>query len=199
MENMEKKPDTARKILNSAEHLFAQQGYDATCIDQIARAAGVTKGAVYYFFRNKAALFCAVADPGIDYIEQQSDLIMNRTQSNEAIAREIIDLCVDIAYDHHRLIRMMFGSRSADPEIRDMLDQRIRRILACIERILSAGMEAELIRPSNPQTLSHIFAGLIYGSAVLPGCPDRREAARAIYSLMEEGLFLPRTKGENHD
>lgn len=44
-------------ILASAEHLFLDKGVAHTSLDQIARDAGVTRGAVYWHFQNKAHLF----------------------------------------------------------------------------------------------------------------------------------------------
>jgi AcrR family transcriptional regulator len=45
------------KLLKIATHLFAQKGYSATSIDEIATACGVTKAAIYYHFKDKAALY----------------------------------------------------------------------------------------------------------------------------------------------
>src|SRR4051794_17935742 len=53
---------TRRAILTSARHLFATRGYSATAIDDIAREARVTKGAVYHHFDTKEALFRSVYD-----------------------------------------------------------------------------------------------------------------------------------------
>lgn len=44
-------------ILESAERLFLERGVAHTSLDQIARDAGVTRGAVYWHFQNKAHLF----------------------------------------------------------------------------------------------------------------------------------------------
>ncbi|WP_028630783.1 TetR family transcriptional regulator [Metapseudomonas resinovorans] len=44
-------------ILDAAEHLFLENGVAHTSLEQIARAAGVTRGAVYWHFQNKAHLF----------------------------------------------------------------------------------------------------------------------------------------------
>ncbi|HAJ88702.1 MAG TPA: TetR family transcriptional regulator, partial [Pseudomonas sp.] len=44
-------------ILASAERLFLDKGVAHTSLDQIARDAGVTRGAVYWHFQNKAHLF----------------------------------------------------------------------------------------------------------------------------------------------
>ncbi|HET6792911.1 MAG TPA: helix-turn-helix domain-containing protein [Acidimicrobiales bacterium] len=49
-------------LLDSATRLFADKGFAATSLDEVAADARVTKGAVYHHFANKAALFEAVAD-----------------------------------------------------------------------------------------------------------------------------------------
>lgn len=49
--------ETREALLVVAEKRFEEQGYDATTLSEIARAAGFTKGAVYSNFRSKADLF----------------------------------------------------------------------------------------------------------------------------------------------
>jgi AcrR family transcriptional regulator len=44
------------RILQAAEKFFAEKGYDAARIDQIAADAGVNKALIYYYFKNKRAL-----------------------------------------------------------------------------------------------------------------------------------------------
>jgi len=44
------------RILQAAEKIFAEKGYDAARIDQIAADAGVNKALIYYYFKNKRAL-----------------------------------------------------------------------------------------------------------------------------------------------
>jgi len=44
------------RILQAAEKIFAEKGYDAARIDQIAADAGVNKALIYYYFKNKHAL-----------------------------------------------------------------------------------------------------------------------------------------------
>lgn len=48
---------TRQRILDKAELEFQRRGVSRTTLEHIARAAGVTRGAVYWHFRNKAALF----------------------------------------------------------------------------------------------------------------------------------------------
>jgi TetR/AcrR family acrAB operon transcriptional repressor len=51
---------TRERILDMAEREFVRRGVSRTSLEQIARAAGVTRGAVYWHFRNKADLFNAM-------------------------------------------------------------------------------------------------------------------------------------------
>lgn len=53
---------TRDSILDAAEQLFAEQGVSRTTLQHIATAAGVTRGAIYWHFDDKVALFNAMMD-----------------------------------------------------------------------------------------------------------------------------------------
>ncbi len=63
-----KRIPTSEKILDAAETLFAQSGYDAVSIRQITGAAGVRLGLAHYHFDSKEALFNAVIRRRIDLL-----------------------------------------------------------------------------------------------------------------------------------
>jgi TetR/AcrR family acrAB operon transcriptional repressor len=54
--------DTRERILLQASRVFARKGYQQAKLDEIAREAGLTKGAIYWHFRNKSDLFCALLE-----------------------------------------------------------------------------------------------------------------------------------------
>lgn len=53
--------ETAQEILRSAASLLAERGFAEVSVDDVARDAGVTRGAVYHHYRNRLGLFTAVA------------------------------------------------------------------------------------------------------------------------------------------
>jgi TetR/AcrR family acrAB operon transcriptional repressor len=53
---------TRRRILDAARRVFARQGVTRTTLEQIARAAGVTRGAIYWHFADKTELFYAMRE-----------------------------------------------------------------------------------------------------------------------------------------
>jgi AcrR family transcriptional regulator len=58
----EQRERTHSELLAAAERLFVEQGFHATSVDQVAAAAGFTKGAVYSNFSSKEDLFLEVFD-----------------------------------------------------------------------------------------------------------------------------------------
>ncbi len=59
--------ETKRSILESAQRLFSRRGYERTSLSDIAKYAGVTRGAIYWHFENKEELLVGL----IDYIETE--------------------------------------------------------------------------------------------------------------------------------
>lgn len=63
-----KKRDMVRaEIIQSAARLFAQRGYRAVTTDEISEAIGLTKSAMYYYFKNKYELLSTIFSTSLDY------------------------------------------------------------------------------------------------------------------------------------
>jgi len=60
VEAKKEKKDTRERIIPAAAELFYRQGYQGTSLDQVAQAAGVNRGSLYYFFKSKKNLALAV-------------------------------------------------------------------------------------------------------------------------------------------
>ena len=70
---------TARRILAVASSHFAEHGYAAASVDDIAGAAGVTRGAVYHHYTSKPLLFAAVASAQQELV---ADAILTATENS---------------------------------------------------------------------------------------------------------------------
>lgn len=58
----EEAQETRHKLLDAAEHLFQEQGVSRTSLQDIAKRAGATRGAIYWHFKDKADLFNAMME-----------------------------------------------------------------------------------------------------------------------------------------
>lgn len=54
--------ETRNQLLDAAEDVFYRDGYARTTLDGVAEAAGMTRGAIYWHFKNKSDLFNAMCD-----------------------------------------------------------------------------------------------------------------------------------------
>lgn len=69
----EQRISSTESILNSAIELFVRNGYRATTIDQIAAKAGLTKGAIYFYFKTKEAILLTLLDQAKKYVADPVD------------------------------------------------------------------------------------------------------------------------------
>lgn len=84
----EQQARTRSSLMGSAARLFAERGLERTSIDELAEAAGYTKGAFYANFRNKEELFLAMLDERFAQRLESLDRIMASDEDVEEQARE---------------------------------------------------------------------------------------------------------------
>jgi AcrR family transcriptional regulator len=109
---------TRQQILETAQRLFTEHGYDATSLQMIADEMGLTKAAVYYHFRAKSDILRAAMQPGIQRLEALLDdaaALRGRRARIEYLVNGFVDFLI-----RHRHYAVM---ASTDPAAkRDKLD-----------------------------------------------------------------------------
>lgn len=91
--NQERREQSTEQVLAAALRRFVDRGYFATSIDDIARDAGLTKGAVYFYFKGKSALL-------LELLGQSSELyrdIFGRMQASGQEAAAQLEMFVEWA------------------------------------------------------------------------------------------------------
>jgi AcrR family transcriptional regulator len=86
-------------ILDAAERLFAEQGFDATSLTQVGAAAGVSRGTPGYFFRTKAELYQAVLDRSLAEVREAVRAGRERALASNESAETILAGAVSDYFD----------------------------------------------------------------------------------------------------
>lgn len=86
MRQAERRARTSQRLLDAAAQVFARHGFHAATVDDIADAAGHTKGAVYANFASKDALFLALLDRHLDAQFAQVDVLIASASKDELLA-----------------------------------------------------------------------------------------------------------------
>jgi AcrR family transcriptional regulator len=82
----QRRQQTRARLLDAAGEVFARRGFHAATVDEVAEAAGYTKGAVYSNFANKDELFLALLDQRMDAQLQQVEALYAIESSEELLA-----------------------------------------------------------------------------------------------------------------
>lgn len=90
---------TRRHIIDAAVALIADRGFAATSVDEIAEAAGVAKGSVYYNFGSKTELFTDILTEGITRLTEGLRAALTREPDRPAVEALVAELLRQI-HDH---------------------------------------------------------------------------------------------------
>ena len=114
---------TRERLLAAATDLFGRYGYRKTSVDEVARNAGVAKGTVYLYYRNKAELLYHVLAQEKRAHLNRLDFLSDPALSPRDRLRSLIALAVIVSRQMPVTNRMMQGDHELELAFRDVDEQ----------------------------------------------------------------------------
>lgn len=189
-------------ILDAAEQLFLERGVAHTSLDQIARQAGVTRGAVYWHFQNKAHLFHEMLNQvrlpleplaeQLAAVDGMASLQLLRDLCVEAMANLVVD------EKRRRILTVVLRRCEFTEELREAEERHeafINQFIALCEQQFALPTVKPLLQPGiNPRlasrTLHALLVGLFSDWLRDPGLFDAQADTPAIFDSCFRGLLL---------
>ncbi len=174
--------------MEAGRRLFAERGYAAVGTEEIVRAAGVTRGALYHHFDGKQKLLAAIYEqieseiagelgesvkPGVgplETLEAGAEMFLDHCLEPEVQQIVLLDAPAVLGWEQWREIGARYG-------------------LGLIEALLTAGMEAGEIRRQPIAPLAHALLGALDEIAMLVARADDPALARAEAGETLSGLL----------
>lgn len=154
--------DAVERILNAAEVLFAEQGFDAVSMNAIAERAGVSKANVFHHFTSKNDLYVAVLHHVCQDANERLDDLDNPAAPFEERLEEFARSHLKTLLDHGQMMRLLLREMLSDhPRLGKELAQQVygdkfSRFVA----ILRTGQEAgELRTDVDPAMVATLLIG----------------------------------------
>jgi AcrR family transcriptional regulator len=180
---------TREALIAAARELFTERGYDEVGTEEIVRAAGVTRGALYHHFGDKASLL----EAAYERIE---------AESTERVARIVLGSELESPLEAMKAGVGAFLDECAKPELRQIALhdapavlgwERWREIgaangLGLIEASLTAAIEAGEIRELPVGPTAHLLMGALDEAAMLLA-RDERPGGRVEVTAVLVGLL----------
>src|SRR5438132_14355455 len=188
------RPEPSRKqLMAAAIDCFARLGYQGTTIDRIARDAGVTKGAVYYHFRDKEELLFEAVKDRIGGFEQHVLEKVKVTPAPDALTRlrEVVDACLFHATvsNHRRFIMtLMIEALDTNPRLSGEFRDILRRMRTFLTTVILRGQQKGTLRADvAPEAAAAVIMGGIIGAEVQHyQDPEEIDLRRVLDTLAEQ-------------
>jgi AcrR family transcriptional regulator len=183
----ERSASTRDALVAAARPLFGARGYGDVGIEEIVRAAGITRGALYHHFADKTDLFAAVFEAVETEVTarivagladaDQSDLVAVMRQG----ARVFLDACAET--EIHRIMLLDAPAVLGFERWREISN---RHNTGLVHDLLNRAIEAGQIPEQPVPLLAHTLLGALREAALyLGGATNRRKARREAGAIID--------------
>jgi AcrR family transcriptional regulator len=172
----EKQQRTRKSLLHAAAQMFCKRGLEGTSIDEVAQAAGYTKGAFYANFKSKEELFLVMLDENFsEELDRLDKLLAGTHEPHEealAAAADFIQLATDEEW--HKLSFEFLAYAARNEEFRQELATRHRAMRERMAKVFArrkSGFGAEPALSIEDITAMTFFMsdGFLVGRIIEPG------------------------------
>lgn len=158
MEELLQSTNKRAEIVKSALELFAEKGYDGTTINDIAKAAGITPGAIYRHFKSKEELGKEIFDTLIsNYSGELAEIVESQKNLEDRIRNTVL-----LTYHYYEKYpaAVCFVLKSQH-NFWDSLGEGITHPHLIFNRIINEGLQNGEIASGTPIILSGMFTGAL--------------------------------------
>ena len=158
------------QILNAAESIFTKKGFYEARMDDIAEETGLSKGAVYLYFKSKNDLIIAILDR---IFQNEFKQLENLGQQEPSASKAIWKLTDTIANDIVRLLRLIpiiygflalaFRNKYVQRALKQYIDRYLNILIPMIQR----GIDSGEFRQVDPREVAIAAGAIIEGTILL--------------------------------
>jgi AcrR family transcriptional regulator len=147
------KEESRRRILQAAFEAFAEKGYSQTSMDDIVRRSGLSKGTLYWHFKNKQELFLATVEMVMKTWDEQLALLEKVAGSAEDRIRSFFSEAGEVFDSNKNLIGLLvdaFFQSYQMEEAQYIMKDIYTQFVGHIERIIQQGIDHGEFRAIDP-------------------------------------------------
>lgn len=191
----EEKELRRRTILAAAKRVFSQKGYSATTVADVARAARLSYGTIYWYFDSKEELFDALMDAG--EADLRARILAALDEAGPALLDEALRTAVGATFEHfeddREATRLLFrDSYALGGRFESHLIRIYEGFIDDLETTITTGQRQGLIRDAPSRVVAFALAALIAQLAYRRLSTDDGLSAQAladfVVSLVMDGL-----------
>jgi TetR/AcrR family transcriptional regulator len=149
------------EILRAAATVFRRRGYHGASIGQISRALKMTKGHLYYYFRNKEEILYVCHDYSLDVILKELKAVEASALPPDRQMHRLIGSFVHLFIDVLHGTAWTLEVEALSPPLLKKVIAKRDRIDKGFRRILTAGMRDGMFAERDPKLVAFVIFGAI--------------------------------------
>ena len=154
-----------QRILEVAKELFTQRGFSNVAVRDICKAADVTPPTLYYYFKNKEALFDAVVRKSVsmkEFIARLSDACEKAKDPKSQVQTFTRSYLANFPKDHLNVgLYVRHSTEELDSIGRKTLAGDLARILSILSTIIQKGITSDEFRETDPRMAAECLLGMM--------------------------------------
>jgi AcrR family transcriptional regulator len=149
------------EILGSAAAAFRKRGYHGASMDRIARALRMTKGNLYYYFRDKEEILYFCHDYSVDLLLRLVDEVEAAGGCPEARLRRLVVGFVHMILDELHGTALTMDVQALSPRLLKKVVAKRDRFDQAVRRLIREGMASGAFAPGDPKLVSFALLGSV--------------------------------------
>lgn len=157
-----RKEDRPGELLDAARDVFVEKGFAAARLDEVAEKAGVSKGTIYLYFKNKEVLFKAVIQLGLAPAVASMDVLnAEADRSPTEQLHHFLGIWQRVMCETPlgNLLKLLAAEAGNFPEVVQWFNEKIvHEAKKTMVAIVEAGVASGEFRSIDPELVADIFA-----------------------------------------
>lgn len=158
------------EILDAALAEFTARGFEAARMEDIAKAAGISKAAIYLYFPSKMALLEALIEAKVSPLARQAQALAAAGQADPLMALRMLATVAAHRLSDPKVFavpRLVIGVSGRFPEIAEYYRTHVvDKARAALEQLIEAGMASGAIRRADIAAVTRAFIGPLFFEAM---------------------------------
>ena len=152
-----------KRLQRTIAHLFAEKGYHAASMRDIARHLHMNQASLYYYFENKEEILFALMNDAMDQaLRTLEQICASEISPEEKLNRVLRFYTSYYAGDQHLLVLLVNEMDALNQEYRDILIRKQRRYLLLFTSILEDLDAQGQMKQIPPEVASFAFFGMVH-------------------------------------
>ena len=153
--------DRRIEILKSAAAAFRRRGYHGASVDEIASALEMTKGNLYYYFKNKEEILFACHEYSLDKLLSLMGEVQAEVSSPEVKLRRLVLALIHLILDDLHGTALTLDPEALSPTLLKRIISKRDEFDHGIRAIIQQGIDQGLFRPGDPKMIEFAMMGAV--------------------------------------